>query len=226
VPIFTDVNTGNTVTSPIKDITIARSVVSVPNGQTIVMGGMITKTDNTSERKVPCLGDLPLIGRAFRFDSKTTRRTELLIFLTPRIIKNDEDNEVIKQVEAERIHFLEEEAEAIHGPLFGVSPGDAAGTLNQQNMHHGAASAIPPVPNETNDADEADVPTTLMPGGAFQLNEPRFLDAGTSNVSDEDDESTTAESRSTGAETPPARPKSAAGGKPHRLNRVVSSSSN
>jgi type II secretory pathway component GspD/PulD (secretin) len=95
VPIFTDATTGNVITSPIKDITIAHSTVSIPNGQTIVMGGMITKTDNTLNRKVPWLGDLPLVGRAFRYDSTTTRRTELLIFLTPRVVKNDQDNELI-----------------------------------------------------------------------------------------------------------------------------------
>jgi hypothetical protein len=50
------------------------------------------------------------------------RRTELLIFLTPRIVHGDADMELIKQVEADRMHYFEEEAESIHGPLFGVPP--------------------------------------------------------------------------------------------------------
>ncbi len=49
-----------------------------------------------------------------------TSRTELLIFLTPRIIRGDADNEFIKQVESERMHFVEQEAEAIQGPLFAL----------------------------------------------------------------------------------------------------------
>jgi len=118
VPIFTDATTGNTITSPIKDITTARTTVKVPDGQTIVVGGMITASEDVIERKVPWLGDVPILGHAFRFDSITNRRTELLIFLTPRIIHCPDDMEFIKQVEAERLHFLVDEAEAVHGPLF------------------------------------------------------------------------------------------------------------
>ena len=119
VPILTNTN-GTTVTSPIKDITTARTVVKVPDGQTIVLGGMITNTEDTVERKVPWLGDIPIIGTGFRFDSHVHRRTELLIFLTPRVIRCEEDSENIKRVEAQRLHYFEDEAELIHGPLFGV----------------------------------------------------------------------------------------------------------
>lgn len=189
VPVFTDVTTGNTVTSPIKDITVAHSTLSVPNGQTIVMGGMITKTDNTLERKVPCLGDLPLVGRAFRYDSTTTRRTELLIFLTPRIVRTDADNELIKQVEAERIHFLEEDAEAMHGPLFAVPAGQGAEPLNLPKLRDGNAPAMPPAPGlNPDDDDMSGVPTTIMPGNAFWSDEPELLEAGTTSVSDSGDE--------------------------------------
>jgi len=122
VPVFTDVTTGNVVESVIIDTAIADTTVSVPNGQTIVIGGMITKSDETLERKVPWLGDLPLIGSAFRYDGTNTARSELLIFLTPRIIYSDADSELIKQVEAERLHFVESEAEEMHGPLYSVPP--------------------------------------------------------------------------------------------------------
>lgn len=120
VPIFVNATTGDTVNSPIINQSQAVTTVNVPNGQTIVIGGMITKSDGTLERKVPWLGDLPLIGKAFRYDGTTTSRTELLIFLTPRIVMSDVDSELIKQVEAERMHFIESEAEAVHGPLYSV----------------------------------------------------------------------------------------------------------
>lgn len=122
VTIFTDVTTGSEVVSPIKDITTAQTTVKVPDGQTIVVGGMITKSEDTSERKVPWLGDLPLIGKAFRYDIHDERRTELLIFLTPRVVRCDADAELIKQVETDRMHFFLDEAESIHGPIFGVPP--------------------------------------------------------------------------------------------------------
>lgn len=122
VPVFTDVTTGNVVESVIINSAIADTVVAVPNGQTIVIGGMITKNDETLERKVPWLGDLPIVGQAFRYDGTNTARTELLIFLTPRVVYSDIDAEVIKQIESERLHFIESEAEEIHGPIFSVPP--------------------------------------------------------------------------------------------------------
>ncbi|MCA8986696.1 MAG: hypothetical protein KDA78_03590 [Planctomycetaceae bacterium] len=120
VTVFVDANTGNSLTSPVKNISVARATVGVSDGQTIVLGGMITKTEDTLIRKVPWLGDIPVIGRAFRYDSEQNIRTELLIFLTPRIIHNDDTNEMIKEVEAGRIHFFREDFEKIHGPIFGV----------------------------------------------------------------------------------------------------------
>ena len=86
------------------------------------MGGMITSTDATITSKVPWLGDVPIMGQFFRYDSRTTKRTELLIFLTPRVIRDDADDEMIKQVETERIHFLVDEAEGIHGPILSTRP--------------------------------------------------------------------------------------------------------
>ncbi|WP_339673074.1 secretin N-terminal domain-containing protein [uncultured Gimesia sp.] len=124
VPIFTDATTGNVVESPVKNITQVQTTVSVPNGQTVVLGGMITESDTTIERKVPWLGDIPLVGIPFRYDYTSTRRKELLVFLTPRIIRNDADSEFIKQVESERIHLQVEKAEQMHGPIFAVPPGE------------------------------------------------------------------------------------------------------
>ncbi len=120
VPLFTDANTGNVIESPVKDVITASTTISVPNGQTVVLGGMITSLDDVTERKVPWLGDLPVIGRAFRHDIAKKRRTELLIFLTPRVIHNTLDSEMIKQVEAARLHYVESAAEEVHGPLFGI----------------------------------------------------------------------------------------------------------
>jgi hypothetical protein len=81
---------------------------------------MITKTDQNAERKVPWLGDLPIIGKVFRYDLFEYKRTELLIFLTPRIVRSDADMEMIKQVETGRMHFFQDDVESIHGPIFGV----------------------------------------------------------------------------------------------------------
>lgn len=159
VPLVFDPTTGTQIESPIIDVTTAQATIAIPDGQTAVMGGMITKRDAITVRKVPHLGDIPILGIPFRFESTQTLRTELLIFLTPRIIRDDEDNEMIKQVEAERMHFIVEDAESLHGPLYSL-PADMQGMpLNGQPT----PIAPPPAPGlMEDDSFEGDVPTSSV----------------------------------------------------------------
>lgn len=151
LPIYINPD-GSSITSPVINQSIADTIVNVPNGQTIVIGGMITKSDSSLERKVPWLGDLPVVGRAFRYDSTTVSRTELLIFLTPRIVLSDLDSELIKQVESERLHFIESEAEEIHGPLYSVPHTENSSEMLMQELYPESSGEImtPPatLPNE------------------------------------------------------------------------------
>lgn len=60
--------------------------VLVENGDTIVLGGVFREETTTTETKTPLLGDIPYVGRLFKRTNNSNRRTELLIFITPRII--------------------------------------------------------------------------------------------------------------------------------------------
>ena len=62
--------------------------VLVADGETIVIGGVFTNTQSKSVDKVPFLGDLPFLGRVFRRDVVQDKKSELLVFLTPRIMNN------------------------------------------------------------------------------------------------------------------------------------------
>ena len=62
--------------------------VLVSDGETIVIGGVFENTQTKSVEKVPFLGDLPYLGRLFRRDIVQDNKTELLVFLTPRIMNN------------------------------------------------------------------------------------------------------------------------------------------
>lgn len=62
--------------------------VLVSDGETIVIGGVFSNTQSKSVDKVPFLGDLPFVGRMFRSDLVQERKSELLIFITPRIMNN------------------------------------------------------------------------------------------------------------------------------------------
>ncbi len=84
-----DVNTGNGGTAPSIDTRKVTTQVLVDNGQTVVLGGIYDQSKIDSVSKVPLLGDIPYLGRAFRFDSTRTSKRELLIFVTPRIVSED-----------------------------------------------------------------------------------------------------------------------------------------
>jgi len=63
--------------------------VLVANGETIVLGGIFESTNTETTTKTPFLGDVPYLGRLFKRTQTTELRSELLIFITPKIIKND-----------------------------------------------------------------------------------------------------------------------------------------
>jgi general secretion pathway protein D len=65
----------------------ANTVVVTPDGQPVVIGGLISNDKSSSESKVPFLGDIPLLGNLFKFTSRANQKSELLIFLTPHIVR-------------------------------------------------------------------------------------------------------------------------------------------
>jgi len=73
------------------------SRVNVRSGQTVVLGGLIQDNDVRNEEKVPLLGDIPILGELFKSTNDTTARTELLIFITPRVIRDAEDARAVSE---------------------------------------------------------------------------------------------------------------------------------
>ena len=65
-----------------------KTQVLVENGGTVVIGGIFQIDETESVNKVPVLGDIPYVGALFRNKSRTTSKTELLVFLTPRILND------------------------------------------------------------------------------------------------------------------------------------------
>ena len=62
--------------------------VLVENGGTVVIGGIYTQNERTDINKVPLLGDIPVLGNLFKSTNKINNRTELLVFLTPRVLSD------------------------------------------------------------------------------------------------------------------------------------------
>jgi type IV pilus assembly protein PilQ len=60
--------------------------VLVENGGTVVIGGIYTLDENETAQKVPLLGDIPILGNLFKNNAKSTSKTEMLVFITPKIL--------------------------------------------------------------------------------------------------------------------------------------------
>ena len=73
---------------PILDIRRVVTQVLVENGETAVLGGIFEQSKSTSISKVPLLGDIPFLGNFFKKTTTIDNKTELLVFITPRIIKD------------------------------------------------------------------------------------------------------------------------------------------
>lgn len=74
-------------TAPEVDIKQTSSLVRIREGTTVIIGGLIQNERHKTERKVPILGDIPILGYPFRGVFENKRRTELVIFITPTIVR-------------------------------------------------------------------------------------------------------------------------------------------
>ena len=81
--------------------------ITVQDNQTIVISGIRTQTESETTNKVPLLGDIPLVGALFTSTDKADVTEELLIFITPTIVDNPDDNDSnFNVLERERLEAL------------------------------------------------------------------------------------------------------------------------
>jgi type II secretion system protein D len=116
VPISVLTN-GQVIRAPRIETTTAQTTVSAMDGQTVVLGGLITKSKETTARRVPYLSDIPILGNLFKYDSKDDERDELLIIMTPTIVKSDDDIERLRRTEAARMSWCLADVVSIHGDI-------------------------------------------------------------------------------------------------------------
>ena len=95
-------------TVPVINNRSATTTVSVQDGQTIVIGGLISTEDNQRVTKIPWLGDIPYIGAAFRRTKKTRVRSELLIILTPHVINDPGEAEKFSRENIDSSNIFEQ----------------------------------------------------------------------------------------------------------------------
>lgn len=112
----------DTIARPNGPTTSKRSIEStvlVDDGAVIALGGLVEDNFSGGEQKVPLLGDIPLIGQLFRYDSRKRGKTNLIVFLRPVILRDAASSEGIS---AERYNYVIGQQRAVNRPLPGAEP--------------------------------------------------------------------------------------------------------
>ncbi len=94
-----DIDPGDTVAAD-RPTTTKRKVTTnaiVNNGQTVILGGLIKRSDGKGVQKVPLLGDIPLLGALFRTNNNEVRKINVVIYLTPYIVRKSSDLSKLKE---------------------------------------------------------------------------------------------------------------------------------
>jgi general secretion pathway protein D len=99
-------NAGTAPTPTITERKITTSV-AVEDGETIALGGLIQNQVTKTKNVIPLLGDLPIIGHLFGSTDNTTKRTELVVLLTPRVVRTRVDADAITRELREKIQMAE-----------------------------------------------------------------------------------------------------------------------
>ncbi|MDR0336722.1 MAG: hypothetical protein LBI18_06485 [Planctomycetaceae bacterium] len=111
------VEDGREIRSPAIDKIFTMTVISAANNETVVLGGLISKENQEIRRRVPLLADIPVLGKLFQYEYNKCRRSELLVILTPRIVRDKDDMEYIKQIETARMSWCLSNVTQLYGDI-------------------------------------------------------------------------------------------------------------
>ena len=121
------------------------STVLVDNGQIVVLGGLIQDDQQSSVDKVPLLGDIPWIGALFKYESRSRKRTNLMIFLRPVIVKDERGAAAITADRYEYIRNLQSDIKLPWNGLLPPAQATPMPSLEEQNRQPlGTPPGTPP----------------------------------------------------------------------------------
>jgi hypothetical protein len=117
----TNVSLGNNVTAVAINQQTVDTTVLCSDGETVAIGGLITRRDTKNENKIPWLGDLPGVGVLFRYRTQAKNKQELLIIMTPHIVRSRADADRILAEESRRMDWVLGDVMRTQGPS-GLNP--------------------------------------------------------------------------------------------------------
>lgn len=148
------VQNGVTIRSPVINTVTAQTTISASSGQTVVLGGLITKETVDVSRRLPWVSDIPILGHLFRYDYHSCEESELLIILTPHIIRNEAELEMVKQMEIRRMQWCLSDVIQLNGDPTLRSRNDEWFDAETQVVQPGRPSDTSVLPPEQKIADQ------------------------------------------------------------------------
>ena len=120
--IYQEVSSVDSTTSNAGLITNKRSIesnVMVQDGSVIVLGGLLSDTYEGSNSQVPGLGDIPLLGALFKSEARSRKKTNLMVFLRPVVLRDENSTSALSQ---QRYREMNEAQQGSHQPASPVAP--------------------------------------------------------------------------------------------------------
>ncbi len=167
---------------PTTTVRSASTTITVKDGQTVVIGGLISDSITANEQKVPFLGDVPVLGQFFRKTDNQKNKINLLIFLTPHIIKNEVDAAEVSVTERDKFREMMERAGAprhvpdpLDKPSFELESPPASPSDDVETLQPSGAHTVPVPP--------AEHARTTAPDAALGADAARFQQLALTDVS-------------------------------------------
>jgi general secretion pathway protein D len=114
--ISQEVSTLESTSTDLRPTTLKRTIdttVIVTDGSTVVIGGLIEDNESESEQKVPLLGDIPILGWLFKTRAESNTKTNLFVFITPRVIKTPGEADQLFRKKKSHIDKLSDQKNAL-----------------------------------------------------------------------------------------------------------------
>jgi|GEM_PF-1712953 len=147
---------------------LATATLNVRNGHTIVLGGLMREAITRSASRVPILGDLPIIGTLFRSTDSGRQKSELLLFLTPYVVRNPEEAADLTDREA---HRLPDVPKSLRNPI----PGEALEAPYEVVYPAEEAIEVPGIVDTHTELPEVDTPSPdVTPDESTALDEQKI----------------------------------------------------
>lgn len=182
-------NLGNGTTGTALNVQHLETTVSAYDGETVAIGGLITRRDTKVENKIPVLGDMPYLGAMFRYRTNQRDKRELFIILTPHVVTCRADAERILAEEARKMDWVVGDVLKMHGTR-GMEPIISMPILGPATSDQPTPGMLPPpvglppdmLPPPSKLPEAAPQPRVFPPGQGPQVPEKTGPQGGTARV--------------------------------------------